>query len=256
MSVANQKRPGHQPGHQRHHKRGDQKPITAKITLAITEDHRNEHSKHQKHVTVSAQQAEMSGVPVLREECLNQIMYSMMYCRTRKRPGNTRRPTHLQQQPTRKHEKHTSTKTRGRPRPKGPESPVICLQKEVIEHDDINGTWCCTTTGENNLSKNCDVVHLNSQDHRNLHQQRRRWHRPAKNCNCGNSAIRHCPTPNTCCYQQRACRQRVQDSKTTWEKTGDVEHSTGAAGNRPLYRHRKSTTVKNCNSGDASSSKN
>ena len=33
----------------------------------------------------------------------------------------------------------------------------MCLLKEVKEHDDINGTWRCTTTGENNLSKNCHL---------------------------------------------------------------------------------------------------
>ena len=144
----------------------------------------------------------------------------MMYCRTRKRPSNTRRPTHLhnnQQERTKNTRARKPEDVHGQ---KGRRSPVMCLQKEVTEHDDINGTWRCTTTGENNLSKNCHVVHLNSQDHRNLHLQRRRWHRPPKNCNCGNSAIRHCPTPNTCCYQQRACRQRVQDCKPPGKNRG------------------------------------
>ena len=70
------------------------------------------------------------------------------------------------------------------------------------------------------------VVHLNSQDHRNLHLQRRRCQRPPKNCNCGTSAIRHCPTPNTCCYQQRACRQRVQKLQTTWETAQPAKQGT------------------------------
>ena len=51
MSVANQKRSGHQPDTINDiHKRGDQKPNTAKIILAITEDHRNDSRSKHKHV--------------------------------------------------------------------------------------------------------------------------------------------------------------------------------------------------------------
>ena len=69
----------------------------------------------------------------------------------------------------------------------------------------------------------------------------------------------HCPTPSTCCCQQRACRQRVRETANhlgscTTCITGTSTTCTGATGetlwsaeqqdhgNRPLHRNRKSTT--------------
>ena len=130
-------------------------------------------------------------------------MYSMMYCRTRKglvTPGDqcTSITSNKKERKTHKHEKHEDVHGQ-----KGRRSPVMCLQKEVKEHDDINGTWRCTTTGREQLVQ--ELPRCTSE------QSRPEEPAPAttemaqttKELQLRKLTIRHYPTPNTCCYQQR-----------------------------------------------------
>ena len=96
-----------------------------------------------------------------------------MYCRTRKglvTPGDQCTLNNIKQERTKNTLSTKSPRTSMARRAGG--SFVMCLLKEVKEHDDINGTWRCTTTGENNLSKNCTSSSVDAWQHGSANKER------------------------------------------------------------------------------------